>query len=146
MPALNKPFETFERPGLVVAYRMSNVRIFKGALVGLNSSGLVVPLAHGTANLRFVGVANETVDNSTGVAGARTVNVTKSGSFVFAAQSGFTPALSDLGREAFAVTDNDLQVATTGLTSQYRVGTIVALESTSVGTTGVRIRIDNYTL
>lgn len=146
MPALNKPFETFERPGLVVAYRVSNVRVWKGALVGVNASGHAVPMAHGTANLRFVGVANETVDNTAGPAGQRSVNVTKSGSFVFQPQTGFTPAITDLGREVFAFTDNDVQVATTGLTSQYRVGTIVALEQSSVGVNGVRVRIDNHTV
>lgn len=146
MSALTKAYESFERPGIVVAYRVSNVNIWKGALVGVNASGFLVPMAHGTANLKFVGVASESVSNSTGTAGDKSVNVTKSGTFTYAPQSGFNPAITDLGKEAFAVSDNDLQVATTGLTSQYKVGTIVALEQNSTGVNGVRVRIDNYTL
>ncbi|HRJ26615.1 MAG TPA: hypothetical protein PLO61_03775 [Fimbriimonadaceae bacterium] len=144
MPALTQAYETFERPGLVVAYRMSNIRIFKGALVGLNASGHLVPMAHGTANLRFVGVANETVDNSTGAAGGRTLSVSKSGSFVYRPLAAMTVA--NLGQEVFANTDNEVQTATAGLTNQYKVGTIVALESTSSGGSGVRVRVDNYTV
>ena len=146
MSALTTPYEAYERPGIVVSYRMSNVAIYKGALVGVNASGYLVPMAHGTANLKFVGIANESVDNSAGSAGAKSMNVTKAGSFVFAPQSGFSPAITDLGKELFAVTDNNLQSSTTGLTSQYKVGTMVALETTSLGVGGVRIRIDNYTL
>ena len=146
MSALTKAYEAYERPGLVVAYKMSNVKIWKGALVGVNASGFLVPMAHGTANLKFVGVASESVDNLSGSAGGVSLNVTKSGSFVFAPQSGFTPAVTDLGKEAFAYTDNDIQVSTTGLTSQYKVGTIVAMENSSVGVAGIRVRIDNYTL
>lgn len=146
MSALSKVYEAYERPGLVVSYRVSNVNIWKGALVGLNGSGHVVPMAHGTANLKFVGVATESVANATGTAGTKYVNVTKSGSFVYPPQSGFTPAVTDLGKEAYAFTDNDLQISTTGLTSQYKVGTIVALETNSVGVSAVRVRIDNYSL
>lgn len=145
MSALTKPFETFERPGLVVSYRVSNVNIWKGALVGVNASGFLVPMAHGTAGLKFVGVANESVSNSTGTAGAKSVNVTKSGSIVLGV-AGFTPAQADIGKEVYANTDNEVQVAVTGLTNQYKVGTIVSAELTSTGTSGVRVRIDNYSL
>ncbi len=144
MPALTQPFETFEKPGLVVGYRASNVKIYKGALVGVNASGHAVPMAHGTASLKFIGVANETVDNSTGGAGDRPILITKAGSFVMKAVSGFTPALVDLGKEVYANTDWEVQIATAGLTNQYKVGTIVGIESTSNGNLGVRVRIDNH--
>jgi hypothetical protein len=146
LAALTQSYETFERPGLVVAYKQSNAKIYKGALVGLNASGYAVPMAHGTASLKFVGVANETVDNSSGAAGDKSLNLTKSGSFVFKAASGFTPAVGDLGKEVYANTDWEVQVATAGLTNQYKVGTIVGIETTSTGSTGVRVRVDNYSL
>jgi hypothetical protein len=142
--ALTKPFETYERPGLVVAYKMSNVKIYKGSLVAVNAAGFAVPVSHASANLKPVGVANETADNSGGAAGAKTLNVTKAGAFVFKAASGFTPAQADLGKEVYALTDWEVQVATGGLTNQYKVGTIVALESASTGQSGVRVRIDNH--
>lgn len=146
MPPLTQAYENFERPGLVVSYKISNVKLYKGALVGVNASGYLVAMAHGTANLKFVGVAGETVDNADGSAGDKTLNVAKSGSMVFKAASGFTPAIADLGKEVYANTDWEVQVSTSGLTNQYKVGTIVALETTSTGGAGVRVRIDNYSL
>ena len=94
----------------------------------------------------FVGVANETIDNSAGSAGDKSINLTKSGSFVFKAVAGFTPAIGDIGKEVYANTDWEVQVATAGLTNQYKVGTLVAIETTSTGASGVRVRVDNYSL
>ena len=145
MAALTKPFETYERPGLVVAYKLSNVKVFKGALLGVNASGYIVPMAHGTANLKFVGIANETVDNSGGSAGDLAVNITKNGSFVFKAASGYTPAQADIGVEVYANTDWEVQASTSGLTNAVKVRRVVSLESTYTGVTGVRIRIEDYT-
>ncbi|MFZ4508376.1 MAG: hypothetical protein ACOYON_11845 [Fimbriimonas sp.] len=146
MAALTQPYEAFEKPGLVVSYKLSNVKLYKGALVGLNASGFLVSMAHGTGSLKFVGVANETVDNSAGSAGDRSLNITKVGAFLMKAISGYTPAQADIGKEVYANTDWEVQIATAGLTNQYKIGTIVALETTSTGSAGVRVRIDNYSL
>lgn len=146
MAALTQPYETFERPGLVVSYKQSNVKLYKGALVGVNASGYVEALAHTTANLKFVGVANETLDNAAGSAGAKSINLTKAGSFVYKPASGYSPTIADLGKEVYANTDNEVQVSAVGLTNLYKVGTVVGLETTSTGIAGVRVRIDNYTL
>lgn len=115
-------------------------------MVGVTPAGFAVPMAHGTAGLRFVGVANETVDNSTGAAGARAINLTKSGAFVFGALTGVSLTQADVGKEVFANTDWEFQILSTGLTNQYKVGTIVAFEQTASATSGARIRIDNYTV
>jgi len=144
MAALANAYETFEKPGIVTSYKMSNVKIFKGALVGVNASGYLVSMAHGTANLKFVGVANETVDNSAGSAGDKSLNVTKSGAFVYKAASGFVPAQADIGKELYANSDWEVQISASGLTNSYKVGRIMALESTSTGVAGVRLRIDDY--
>jgi hypothetical protein len=146
MASLAQAFETYEKPGLVVSYKLSAANIYKGALVGVNGSGYLAKMDHGTANLKFVGVANETVDNSAGAAGDKSLNVTKSGSFVLKAVSGYTPAIGDLGKEVYANSDWEVQISATGLTNTYKVGTIVAIESTSTGVSGVRVRVDNYSL
>jgi hypothetical protein len=145
MATLTIPFETFEKPGLVVSYKLSNVKIYKGSLVGVNTSGYLVKMDHSVASLKFVGVANETVDNSAGAAGDKSLNVTKSGSFVMKVVNS-TPAIADLGKEIYANTDWEAQISAVGLTNAYKIGTIVAIETTSTGAAGVRIRIDNYTL
>ena len=146
MAALTKAFEAFEKPGLVVSYKVSNTKIFKGALAGVNASGFLVPMAHGTASLKFVGIANETIDNSAGAAGDKSLNVTKSGAFVFKAAAGFSPAIADIGKDVYANSDWEVQVAAAGLTNAYKVGTLTALETTSTGETGVRVRIDNFSV
>lgn len=144
MPSLSKPYEAYERPGLVVSYKMSASKIHKGALVGLNASGFLVPLSPATASLRFVGIANETIDNSGGTAGSKSMNVTKSGSFVFRAIA--APALTDLGLVAYAHSDWESTPLSGPLANAYPIGTIVALETTSTGEQGVRVRIDNHTI
>jgi hypothetical protein len=146
MPALTTPYETYERPGLVVSYKITNAKLYKGAMLGINSSGYLASMAHGTAGLKFAGMANETVDNSAGSAGDKSLNVTKSGSFILKAAGGYTPVIADLGKEVYANTDWEVQISTGGLTNQYKVGTIVGLDITSTGAVGVRVRIDNYSL
>jgi|GEM_PF-428160 len=144
MPALTQAYEAFERPGLVVSYRANSLKLFKGAMVGVNTNGHATPMTHATAGLRFVGVANETVDNSAGVAGEKPIAITKSGAFVMRAAAGYSPVLGDVGKEVYAVSDWEVQVLAAGLTNAYKVGTIVGLETTSTGAAGVRVRIDNY--
>lgn len=146
MAALTKSYEAYEKPGLVVSYKLAATALFKGGLVGLNSSGYLIPMAHGTASLKFAGVSNESIDNTGGSAGDRSALITKAGAFVFKAASGFSPAVSDLGKEVYANSDWEVQISASGLTNAYKVGTIVGIETTSTGTTGVRVRIDNYTL
>ncbi|HRF61138.1 MAG TPA: hypothetical protein PLH94_14640 [Fimbriimonadaceae bacterium] len=146
MPALSQAYESFEKPGLVVSYKASAAKLYKGSLIGVNAGGFAARMDHAVANLKFVGVANETVDNASGAAGDKVLNMTKSGSFVMKAASGFTPAQADIGKEVYANTDWEVQVSTSGLTNQYKVGTIVGLETTSTGATGVRVRIDNHTV
>lgn len=145
MASLTTAYETFEKPGLVISYKLSAAKVYKGALLGVNTSGFAVAMNHATASLKFTGIANETIDNSAGNAGDKNVNVTKSGTFVFKAASGFTPAQADVGKEVYANTDWEVQITTVGLTNSVKVGRIVALETTSTGGTGVRVRIDDYT-
>lgn len=144
MAALTQAYESFEKPGTVIAYKMAVAKIYKGALVGVNASGYLVSMAHGTANLKFVGFAAESVDNSAGSAGDKSLNVTKSATGIVKAATGFTPAQSDVGKEVYANTDWEVQTSTSGLTNSVKVGRIVSLDSTSTGAVGVRIRIDDY--
>ncbi|MDW8106217.1 MAG: hypothetical protein RMK45_01925 [Armatimonadota bacterium] len=137
MPALSQPHETHEREGLIVAYPVkANTRIWKGALVCVDSTGYLVP-ASDAAGLRFVGVAFESVDNTGGSNGAKRCRVIKRGSFVYNRSGNFAPA--DVGLTVRAVSDNE--VAKTS-THNLIVGTIVEL----VDGNRVRIRIDNHTV
>jgi len=138
MPALSQPYETHEREGLIVAYPVkANARIWKGALVCVDSTGYLVP-ASDTANLRFVGVAFESVDNTGGANGAKRCRVVKRGTFVYN-RTGAAYTQADIGTTARAVTDNE--VAKTS-TNNIVVGTVVEL----LDGNRVRIRIDNHTV
>jgi hypothetical protein len=137
MPALQQPYEAHEREGLIVAYPVkANARIWKGALVCVDNTGYLVP-ASDTANLRFVGVAFESVDNTGGANGAKRCRVVKRGTFVYNRIGSFTQA--DIGTTARAITDNE--VAKTS-TNNIVVGTVVEL----LDGNRVRIRIDNHTV
>ena len=140
MPALTKPFETYEKPGIVVSYNVgTDTTIYKGALVGVNTSGNIVPMSHATASLKFVGIANESVSTTSA---AKRITVTKSGTFVFSTTS---PNTIKTGGDAWVKFDGEVQDSATGLTNSYVVGTIVGTESTSDNLGGYRIRIDNHT-
>lgn len=63
------PRNTNRRPGKILKYPVAAAtRIFAGTMAALDASGNLVP-ASDTAALRVVGVAIETIDNSSGAAG-----------------------------------------------------------------------------
>ena len=57
-----------------------------------------------------------------------------------------SPAIAAIGKDVYANSDWEVQVAAAGLTNAYKVGTLTALETTSTGETGVRVRIDNFSV
>lgn len=142
---LRKPYETYEKPGIVVGYPLTEnhdkrTTIFKGALVGwCVYDKTVLPLDAETKSddLRFIGVANETVLASQ--TAVKRITVTKSGTFVFD-YSGQRPNISD---HVYAISD-DTVVCCEHTPGGIHVGTVVGYEKTSTGQDGVRIRIDNY--
>jgi hypothetical protein len=83
-------------------------RIFKGALVGLASSGYAQPLLAGDA---FAGIAYEETDNTVGANGAMTVRVYTQGDFGHALAGA---AAADVGRPVFASADNVLTFSGAG--------------------------------
>lgn len=78
--------------------------IHQGGLVAVNTAGYAVP-ASASSSLKIVGVAAQTVDNSSGNAGDKTVNVER-GTFRLA-NSATTDALTDadLFRDCYVVDD-----------------------------------------
>jgi hypothetical protein len=146
MPNLSKPYETFERPGLVINYPVAAVNLYKGALLAAGADGNATQLSPSVASLRFLGVALQSVNNAAGPAGSRRLTIGKAGCHVFKAATGYAPAQADIGKEVYAATDWEVQLSTAGLTHAYKVGTIVAIETTESGQAGVRVRIDNYTV
>jgi hypothetical protein len=109
-------------------------KIYKGTLVAINASGYAVAAAD-TANYKLAGVAYETVDNTAGANGDKSLRVEKSGEFEM---NGSGLAQGDLGKEVYVTDDSTVQTAAN--TNGMKAGAIVEFLSASK----VRVRIDNY--
>lgn len=134
MAALTADYNPLDKEGILVAYPVgAGARIYKGALVSVRSDGYAYPARSGTATDQFVGVAIESVDNTGGAAGAKSVRVQKQGTFVYNG-TGFTQA--SVGQAFYAADDNTL---TTTATNNQLVGYGVEYISSAK----LRIRIDN---
>lgn len=110
---------------VLLAYPMGAVKIWKGSLVSVNSSGYVNRAV--TTDKRVVGVAYETIDNTAGSNGSATIRVDRNGTHVFNC-SGLTQA--NVGDKVYVTDDNTVQ---TSATSTIVVGVVTEfLSSTSV--------------
>ena len=136
MTATTTAREAKRKDGQIISYPMAAVKIPKGALVNINSSGYATNSTD-AASETFAGVAYETVDNSAGNAGDLSIRVETTGTFVFV-DSGGNGAQTDVGVE-FKISDNQT-VTDSATTNNIKAG--IAVESISA--TSVRIRIDRY--
>jgi hypothetical protein len=118
----------------------ASTTIYKGTLVGLDSSGYLLSLAHGTSGLTFAGVAEEKIDNSTGSNGDKSCRVRKDGEFEFVYNGG-DAAQANVGDEVYALDDQTVDEDPATVTNQYKVGEVVECESA----TKLRICISGYT-
>lgn len=139
---LNHPW----REGQVLGMKMAAVKIYKGAMVGLAAevtkglpdTGYVTNMRVGNTNAYlFCGVAEETVDNSSGAAGARTIMVRRTGCIRVAKSSA---AQTDVGRVAH-VADNQTVEMTNTTGKEASVGWVYYVPNT----TQVDLVIDQYT-
>ncbi|MBP5738079.1 MAG: hypothetical protein J6X38_03240 [Abditibacteriota bacterium] len=128
-----KPYDSARKDGIIVSHKMAaEAKIFAGTIVCLNGSGYAVP-GSDTSGLKMAGVAYETVDNTNGADGGKSVRVYTKGTFAFA-DSGAVQ--SDVGK-IFYIADD--KTVTNGSTSAgIAAGVCVANESPTL----TRIRID----
>jgi hypothetical protein len=135
MTALTQPFEAGRKDGESVYYPVAAGQlIYKGALVVTRGDGYVYNLRGPAADQNdvFLGLADETVDNVNGSAGALSIHVLKRGSFVKAAVS----ATQSLVAQAVYGVD-DATVSTTS-TNAVLIGYVTEL----IDSATVRVRID----
>lgn len=124
MTALTADRPTNRRPGhQLVDPVAASVRVFMGSLVVLDASGNAKPGTTATG-LIARGVAQETVDNLLGAAGAKTVR-TESGCFGFATDGSITRA--HIGKTVYIVDDQTLS-ATDGSGTRSAAGVLKDLE------------------
>jgi len=136
MTATTTAREARRKDAEMISYPMAAVKIPKGVLVNINSSGYATN-ATDTAGETFAGVAYESVDNSYGSAGALSIRVQPTGSFEFI-DGGANCAQTDVGI-TFKIVDNQT------VTDACTINNIVAgVCVDSVSPTIVRIRINRY--
>lgn len=132
MTALTTARPTKERAVLDLVFPVdAGVKIFGGGLVAFTALGNARPAGNATV-LRCLGVAQETVDNTAGVAGALSVRVRRS-CFQF-----FTTDVTaaDLGKDCWAVDDQTVTKTLPGA-SPCKAGVIVGVEVGTVTTVWV---------
>jgi hypothetical protein len=106
---------------------LTNIKIWKGALVVYDAAGFI---ANGsdTAGVKFAGIANETVDNTGGASGAKSIEVAN-GEFQYPASS---LEQADAGRLAYIGADNQTITDAGGATNDIPCGTIVEFTSATL--------------
>jgi hypothetical protein len=67
--------------GQIIALAMSNVKLYAGTMIGTNTAGYAVNGNDAAADIKILGIATETVDNSGGSAGDLKIKV-KAGTFL----------------------------------------------------------------
>ena len=110
MAVLAAPFDIGMKDGWEVRLLMATgVKIYQGGAVGVVlGTGLATPLLVATAGMKFVGVAEETVDNTVtdaaGTAGAKWIRV-RARSFAAFTNSGLTVA--NVGQQVYFLSGSD---------------------------------------
>lgn len=79
MSAATSSRETGRKDADLIAYKQGPVKIYKGAGVSLRADGYAYPARSGTSTDQFIGIANETVDNTAGAAGDKYIRVQRNG-------------------------------------------------------------------
>ena len=97
--------------------------IYQGAAVGAHSSGYARPIQNGD---KFLGFADEHIDNSGGADGIKTVRVKKRGAVPLDISG---VALGDIGKSVYATDDNTFTLSDS---SSVYIGQISRIDSSGV--------------
>lgn len=128
MTALADIKDVRRQPGEILAFPVEEaVKIYEGALVMVNAAGYAVPGAD-TTNCFFVGVADETVDNTSGADGAKVVKVRTNGVITVASAASLTQANN---MDTVYLADDQTVDLAANVTNDLIVGKIVEVVSAS---------------
>lgn len=130
MAATTTDRNTKRRDGAQLSFPAAASKVLAGTIVVLNSSGNAEAGATATGKV-CVGVAEETVDNSGGSAGAKQVPVRR-GVFAFAnSTAGDLIANTDYGADCYIV-DNQTVAKTNGANTRSKAGVVRGVDSDGV--------------
>lgn len=128
MTVLAAARNTRSRDGSILELPMAVDIVYKGGMVCLNAAGFAAPASDAVDYSRVVGVAFETVDNSSGSAGDINVRLDTGRSFRFTAAS---IEDADVGRMMYVTDDNIFNDAQGSFA--IPAGVLVERESSTVG-------------
>ncbi|MDR3709951.1 MAG: hypothetical protein P4L33_16770 [Capsulimonadaceae bacterium] len=135
MTALIAPREPGRKQGDTVLYGVAaGQKIFKGALVVTRGDGFVYNLRAPAASQPdvFLGLADETVDNTTGANGAASIHVLKTGTYLVSKASAVE---SDIAQPFYGLDDATVSSASTN-------AVFVGYATELVDTATIRVKID----
>ena len=104
----------------------SGKKIYRGAFVKIQADGYGAPEAAEAGGF-FAGVAQETIDNSSGADGDLDCQIQRVGQFLVDGQSGF--AVGDVGSPVYA--SDDQTISTTQGANEHQIGKISEFVSAS---------------
>lgn len=106
-------------------------KIFAGALVAANATGFATPGAAATT-LTYLGRAEESVDNTGGADGAKSVMVRRGKAFKFKNAAGDAVTQAELGKICYITDDETVSKTNAGGNTQSAAGKVVGVESDGV--------------
>lgn len=125
---LTKDRSTPYKEGVLVAFPVAAAtKIYAGSMVCVNAGGYAVPAAD-AASFKFVGVAQEMVDNSAGASGDLSVSVRTEGIFLLDATS---IAQASVLADMYVVDDHTFDESNPG--NGIKCGKLVKVESATLG-------------
>lgn len=120
--ALTNDVQYVERKGDRLEFGvLANVKIYGGAGVAITSAKAAVPMGHVSA-AKFVGFAEERVDNTGGATGARTVRVKKE-----IIKIPLTATVANIGAAVYMTADDTFTLDNTG--SPLQCGTVWTVDA-----------------
>ncbi len=122
----NTPMKDVE----LIPVPVAAVKVFAGGLAAANATGYATPGATATT-LTYLGRFEETVDNTGGAAGAKTVLVRRGVAFKFANLGADPVTQASQGKVCYIVDDQTV-AATNGTNTRSAAGVVVGVEADGV--------------
>ncbi len=116
------------KDGELIPFKMGAVKIETGNIVGLVAG--FAQHAADSAGVRVVGIADETVDNTDGSAGDKTVNVRRKKAFKLANSATNALVQADVGADCYV--EDSVTVSDNGATNDIVAGELLGIDSDGV--------------